>query len=122
MPADHPTGKKEPVETEVISIDPAEDGIVLAELFSNRKAYENNTIRIRGHVVKVNTGILGKNWVHIQDGTKDGEDFDLTVTTQHIPEVGDVVTFEGVIVLNKDFGSGYSYEVIMEDAIILEDS
>jgi len=122
MPADHPTGKKAPVENEVISIDPAKDGIVLAELFSNRKAYENNTIRIRGQVVKVNTGILGKNWIHIQDGTKDGEDFDLTVTTQHIPEVGDVVTFEGVIVLNKDFGSGYSYEVIMEDATVLEDS
>jgi hypothetical protein len=121
-PSDQPGGKKAPIENTEISIDPAQDGINLAELFSNRNAYENNTIRIRGQVVKVNTGILGKNWVHIQDGTGDGKDFDLTVTTQDIPEVGDIVTFEGVIALNKDFGSGYTYDVIMEDAVVVKDS
>ena len=121
-PSDYPGGKKAPIEDTEISIDPAQDGINLAELFSNRNAYENNTIRIRGQVVKVNTAILGKNWVHIQDGTSDGNDFDLTVTTQYILEVGDIITFEGVIALNKDFGSGYTYDVIMEDAVVVKDS
>jgi len=122
LPAGHPQGKKAPVENAEISVDPAKEGITLAELFSNRNAYENKIITVSGQVVKVNTGIMGKNWIHIQDGTKDGDDFDLTITTQNVVEVGAVVTFEGKIELNKDFGSGYTYEVIMEDAVVVADS
>ena len=71
---------------------------------------------MRGKVTKVNSGILGKNWVHIQDGTEAEGNFDLTVTTQETAKVGDVVVVQGKITLNKDFGSGYKYDVIMEEA------
>jgi hypothetical protein len=62
---------------------------------------------------------MGKNWVHLQDGTgkagpKKTATNDLLVTTQEVVEVDDVVTFQGMIVLKKDFGAGYSYEVLME--------
>ncbi len=63
---------------------------------------------------------MGKIWIHIQDGTKDGENFDLTITTLDKAVVDDVVTFEGTITLKKDFGYGYFYELIMEDAKLVK--
>lgn len=99
-----------------ISVDPAQGGISIGELYKNRTQYEGKRVLIKGQVVKVNSKIMGKNWVHLQDGTKDGENFDLTITTQEEVKVDDVVTFEGLVTLNKDFGAGYSYELIVEEA------
>jgi hypothetical protein len=59
---------------------------------------------------------MDKNWVHLQDGTSDSDSFDLTVTTTDNVEVGDIATFKGKITLKKDFGAGYYYELIMEEA------
>jgi hypothetical protein len=59
---------------------------------------------------------MGKNWVHIQDGTQSGQDYDLTITTTENVNVNDEVTFKGKITLDKDFGAGYFYDVIMEEA------
>jgi len=107
--------KPEPEKMEV-SIEPAEGGITIGELFANRDSYADKTVLIKGQVTKVNRAIMDRNWVHLQDGTSDSDNFDLTVTTTEEVNVGDVVTFEGKISLNKDFGAGYSYEVIMEEA------
>ncbi|MHC4374442.1 MAG: hypothetical protein ACYSTO_09780 [Planctomycetota bacterium] len=108
--------QKPAVETKEISIEPIEGGISIAELYSNRTAYANTVVRIKGQVTKVNLGIMGKNWIHLQDGTGNSGSNDLLVTTQETVALGDIVIFEGTIALNKDFGSGYSYEVLMEDA------
>ena len=102
-----------------IKIDKAEGGITLGELFGNPQNYNGKIVKIRGEVVKYNEAIMGKNWVHIQDGSGSGDAFDLTVTTQETVVVGDVVTFTGTINLDKDFGAGYVYAVIMEDSKIL---
>jgi hypothetical protein len=59
---------------------------------------------------------MSRNWVHIQDGTGTEEFFDLTVTTQDMVSPGDIILFEGKITLQKDFGSGYYYEILMEEA------
>jgi hypothetical protein len=99
-----------------ISVERAEGGISIGELFSDRESYADKTVRIRGQVTKVNRAILGRNWVHLQDGTGDPENYDLTITTQSDAVPGEVVTFEGTIVLSKDFGSGYAYDVLMEKA------
>lgn len=102
-----------------INVKPAEGGITVAELFANRDKYDGKTVLIKGEVVKANFEIMNMNWFHIQDGTADGDNFDLTITSiEKNVKAGDVLTFEGVIILNKDFGYGYSYEVIMEDAVI----
>lgn len=84
---------------------------------SHKDKYDGKVITVTGECVKVNNGIMGRNWVHIQDGSKEnGKSIDLTVTTlQNIP-VGSQVALKGKIVLNKDFGAGYRYDVIMEDA------
>jgi hypothetical protein len=99
-----------------IALEPAPGGITIGQLFANREAYANKTVRIRGQVTKVNRAILKRNWVHLQDGTDDAGNYDLTITTNEDAEPGDIVTFEGTIVLNKDFGAGYAYEVLMEEA------
>jgi len=100
-----------------VSIEPAEGGISIATLFANRETYKDQIVKIRGQVTKFNPNIMGKNWIHIQDGSDDSGTFDLTITTSQVVNVGDVVTFEGKISLNKDFGAGYTYEVIMEEAV-----
>jgi hypothetical protein len=111
-----PRPVKPELEKKEISIEPAAGGITIGELFTNRDFYGDKTVLIKGQVTKVNRAIMDRNWVHLQDGTGDSGGFDLTVTTDEEVNVGDVVTFEGKITLNKDFGSGYSYEVLMEQA------
>ena len=115
-PVNMPHQMKPELEKKEVSIEPAEGGITIAELFTNRDSYAEKTVLIKGQVTKVNRAIMDRNWVHLQDGTGDSGSHDLTITTDEEVNVGDVVTFEGKITLNKDFGSGYSYEVLMEQA------
>jgi hypothetical protein len=107
---------KPTIEKENISVEPVKGGVTISKLFDNVSAYAGQTVKVKGKVTKINTGIMGKNWLHLQDGTSSGENFDLTITTNDFANVGDVVTFEGKIAVNKDFGYGYSYKLIMEDA------
>jgi hypothetical protein len=116
MPAGATTGKKTVEKKEGIKVKPAEGGITIAGLYAEKDSYSGRKVKISGEVVKFNSGIMNKNWVHIQDGTESAGSYDLTITTNDAVNVGDIVTFEGTIVLNKDFGAGYSYDVIMEDA------
>lgn len=115
-----PAGKKvAPVQAD-IKIEPATGGISIAELYANKANYSGKKVKIKGIVVKVNDQIMGRNWIHIQDGSKSGEDFDLALTTQATAKVEDVITIEGVVSLDKDFGAGYLYSLIIEDATILK--
>ena len=69
-------------------------------------------------MVKFNGGILGTNWLHIQDGTGTEGSNDLTVTTSAVVKVGDTVLVRGAVSLDRDFGSGYRYGVIVEGATV----
>lgn len=93
--------------------------ISIAELYRDKAKYAGKTVKIKAEVVKFNDKIMGKNWIHIQDGTNSGNDYDLTVTLKSAVNVGDVVTVQGKISLDKDFGSGYFFRVIMEDAVLI---
>ena len=99
-----------------------EGELTIGELFANPAKYTGQEFEIRGKVVKVNEQVMNKNWVHIQDGTSNDGKFDLTVTTQDNVKVGDEVTFKGKLTLEKDFGAGYYYDVIMEDASLAKES
>ena len=116
MPAH--SGKVQTDKESSISLEKEANELTIAQLYANRDKYSSKEVEIRGVVVKVNKNVMGKNWIHIQDGTSDNGNFDLTVTSQEIAEVNDEVTFKGKITLNKDFGAGYFYEVIMEDAVL----
>jgi hypothetical protein len=60
---------------------------------------------------------MGKNWLHVRDGSGAEGTNDLTITTAGtLPNVGDTVVVTGNVALNKDFGMGYAYDVLVEDA------
>jgi hypothetical protein len=98
----------------------SQGGISIEELYKNRNNYANKKVKVKGKVVKVNNEVMNKNWVHLQDGTGNSGNFDLTVTTMEFTKVDDVIEFEGTIILNKDFGSGYFYELIMEGGQVVK--
>ncbi len=109
-------GRQSVQEKEGIKLDKVKDGITIAELFANKKNYYGKVVKIRGEVVKISPAIMDRNWIHIQDGTKDGANYDLTITTLDSTSIGNVVVAEGIISLDKDIGAGYNYAVLMENA------
>lgn len=95
----------------------------VAEIYAKRSALNGSAVSVKGLVIKVSPGIMGKNWIHLQDGSgaQDNGDFDLAVTSQDLPAVGDVVVVKGKLSADKDFGAGYRYKAIIEDAAIKKD-
>ena len=114
------TGKVPDGKKNGISVTPAQGSVSIADLYKNRSNYAGKVIKIKGQIVKINEQVMGKNWIHIQDGSGSADDFDLTITTLDGCKMDDVVTFEGTISLKKDFTHGYFYEVIMEDAKLVK--
>lgn len=92
----------------------------VAALNQNKATLAGKTISAQGKVVKVNNGIMGRNFVHVQDGTGDAATAtnNLIVTSKQTAAVGDQVTVSGVVVVNRDFGAGYSYPLLIEEASI----
>lgn len=100
---------------------PGDNSYTVEEIFSKAEELNGQTITVRGKVMKVSPRIMGRNWVHLQDGTGSPETntHDLVVTTSQEPSADwDIITMEGVLAANKDFGSGYSYAVIIEEASV----
>jgi hypothetical protein len=98
-----------------IKVEPCDGCTSISSLLSNKQSFSGKVIRVKGQVTKFNPEIMGKNWVHIQDGSEFQGGFDLTITTDKKVSLGDTVTFEGKIVLDKDFGYGYFYNILMEE-------
>jgi hypothetical protein len=101
-----------------IKIDVPKDCITIGELYSKKEAYNGKTVKIKGIVTKYSPEIMNKNWIHLQDGTENNGKFDLTITSNAKVKTGDTVILEGTISINKDFGYGYSFEVMMEGAVL----
>jgi hypothetical protein len=98
-----------------VKIEPCNGCTQISNLLSNKQSLSGKVIRVKGVVTKFNPQIMGKNWIHIQDGSEFQGGFDLTITTDKIVSLGDTVIFEGKMTLDKDFGYGYFYPVLMED-------
>ena len=111
------TRKATPDVKKNITIETPKDGITIAELLSHKESYAGKTVKIKGEVTKFSAAIMNKNWIHLQDGTESNGKFDLTITSADNVKVGDIVSLEGKIILNKDFGYGYFFEVMMDDAV-----
>lgn len=120
-----PTGHSETNDTstaEAVDNNVAElkSGQNIAYLYGNKDSIATQTISLRGKVVKYNEGILGWNFIHIQDGSGDAVDGnnDLTVTSKNTTAVGETVVVTGTMILDRDFGAGYKFPLLMEDANI----
>lgn len=86
------------------------------EIFAKRSALNGKQVVVRGQVVKVASGIMNKNWIHLQDGTGNDKKKtnDLVITTTDMAGEGDVITVSGTLAKDKDFGGGYKYTAIIE--------
>jgi len=93
----------------------------VADIFAQKSALAGKPVKIRGKVVKFSPEIMGKNWLHIQDGSGQAGTNDLTVNTSSVAKVGDTVVVTGKLTVAKDFGYGYQYDVIVEDAQITKE-
>jgi len=101
-----------------VKIEHLKDGKTVAQIYNEMDKLNGKTIKIRGEVVKYNPEIMDRNWIHIQDGTGSGSTFDLIVTSKDQTQVGQIIVVEGKVATNKDFGAGYTYKVMLEDAKI----
>ncbi len=100
------------------------DGHLITEVFAQKAAMKDKTVAVRGKVVKFSAGVMGSNWVHVRDGsgTDAAKDNDLTFTTQDNVAVGDTVLAKGTAHLDKDFGAGYFYSIIVEQATVTREA
>jgi DNA/RNA endonuclease YhcR with UshA esterase domain len=96
------------------------DAKTIAEVVKGKAALKGKSVLVRGQVVKVNNGILGKNWLHLQDGSGTAADGtnDILVTTKEVAALGAIVTVKGTVQTDLDLGSGYAYAVLIADAAI----
>lgn len=116
----HASAAAGPEEVDPIQVSRAgtPDGRTVAEVFAQRAALDTKAVAVRGKVVKFLPGIMGRNWLHLRDGSGSAEkkDHDLTVTTSETAAVGDVVLVRGTVRKDLDFGAGYAYAVLVEEA------
>jgi hypothetical protein len=108
------------VEKADVDIKPVKGGVTVKEIYTNRLKLENKVVKVKGVVTKYNSGIMNRNWIHLQDGTSYESFNDITVTSDEKVKVGDTIIIEGTLVLDKDFGSGYKYTAIVEEAKIVK--
>ena len=119
-PSSSSTGHTQPSKSSStkITVSKAKGGYTIAEVFAQSSRLAGQDILVRGKVVKFNSGIMDKNWVHIQDGTGEASsrNHDLTITSDQTVSVGETVLVKGKLALNLDIGAGYKYPVIIEQA------
>ena len=97
-----------------------ENARTVAEIITKGTELKDKHVLVHGKVVKYNSGIMGKNWIHLRDGSGSAANNtnDVLVTTTNQAQVGDILTVKGVVHTNKDFGAGYFYKVLIEEATL----
>jgi hypothetical protein len=122
MAAQHAAAAAGPADVGDVKVPKADGPLAktVAEIVDGRTGLKDKDVVVRGKVVKFLPGIMGRNWLHVRDGSGSAEkrNNDLTVTTSDVAAVGDVVIVKGAVHLDRDFGAGYSYSVMIEDAKI----
>ncbi len=106
-----------PVEIKQGSVEKVRGGYTVEECYAKKRELAGKSVKVRGVVVKFTPAIMGKNWVHIRDGTGKTDTGDLTLTTLEDVKTGDTIVVEGKVACDKDFGAGYKYPLLIEDAV-----
>jgi hypothetical protein len=114
LPAGHPPLGAAPARQEV-DVAPLAGGTTVAQIVRNARKISGQRVRLAAEVVRSTPNVLGKTWLRVRDGST-GDD--LVVTTDTTPSVGSVVEIEGLVATDKDLGSGYRYDVLIEDAVV----
>jgi hypothetical protein len=117
----HQSGKPQPTDSAIqVPKATGANAFTVEEIVTRAKTLKDKVVVVRGKVVKFNPQIMGKNWVHVRDGSGSAaaESDDLLVTTQAAVKAGEIVTVKGVVRTHKDFGAGYAYEVLIDEATL----
>jgi len=109
--------KKQTIPTHTEEIIEHKGSITIAHLVANARQYEGKTVQVSGKCVKINPNIMKRNWIHLRDGSKD--DYDLVVTSNTFVAEGQIVTMKALVSLNRDFGAGYTYDLILENGEVV---
>ena len=115
MASPHGAIKSTSITTAIQGINKVEGGNTIAEIHADKQKLNGKAIRVRGQVTKYNANIMGRNWLHIRDSSTLDE---LTITTANTAAINAIVVVEGKLTLDKDFGYGYVYPLIVEDASV----
>jgi hypothetical protein len=117
----HESIKPAKVDLTTIKVEKAagENAYTVAELYGKAADLNNKPVVLKGTVVKVSKSIMGKNWLHLRDGSGTADSNNMVVTSQDLAEVGETVTIQGTLHKDKDFGGGYFYKVIVEEAKVV---
>jgi hypothetical protein len=99
-----------------VKVKPLDEGFTIEQIYAKKNDLNGKVIEVKGKVVKYNPQIMNRNWIHIQDGTGTEKDYDLVVTSKDQVKVGDILIVEGMVTTDKDFGAGYFFPVVIEDA------
>lgn len=117
------TGTPAASKVDVGHVDPARgaDAHTIGDLWKQKDQLAGKTVSIRGVVVKYNPGVMGRNWIHLQDGSGDAASgtHDITVTSMDPAAMNATVTITGTVRLDRNFGAGYTYPLIIEDAKVV---
>ncbi len=101
-----------------VKVEPLPDGVTVKEIYEKSKELSGKKVKIKGVVTRYNANIMGRNWIHIQDGTSFNNHADITVTSNQETREGETVIVEGVLATDRDFGAGYRYDAIIENATV----
>lgn len=112
LSANHP-----PVPTQSAQVERPAESMTIAEVVRKAEELNGQEVQVTGKVIKVNPHIMNRNWIHLQDGSMDSFDFVVT-TTEDIP-AEHTVTLKGTLHTNRDFGAGYTYDIILENASVI---
>jgi len=120
----HEGGMQAPPPVNVGAVEKASgpDARTVAEAWAQKESLAGKTVSIRGVVVKLTEGVMGKNWLHLQDGSGDAAQGtnDITVVSTESAARGETVTITGTVRTNKDIGAGYRFAVMVEDAKVVK--
>ncbi|SDL28373.1 hypothetical protein SAMN05660860_00232 [Geoalkalibacter ferrihydriticus] len=120
MPGGHPEmGGAQPVEIDFADLVPVDGGQTVGQIYAQKDALAGQEIQVRGKVVRFSPQIMGKNWIHLQDGTDNQGKGDITVTTNSTAQVGDTILVSGILQTNQEIAHGQVYEVIVQDAQVV---
>jgi len=112
------TKSKSPSNDQIIKGERHPESVSIADIVSTPENYKDQSIIVSGLCTKLNANIMSRNWIHLKDGSND--EYDFVVTSDIAVPEGHFVSMKGVITLDKDFGAGYRYSIIMEEAEIVK--
>ncbi len=102
----------------MVSTAVAAETVTVSDAHARRLELAGKQITITGTVIKVNNGVMKRNFIHVQDGTGTGDTDRLVFTSQQTAVVGDTITVTGTVALDIDFGMGYFYPTLVEEATL----